>query len=430
MQALIKPITAIERRGELIEFKGLQLIASGPPQTFIGEICEVLDAQNECVMQAEVIGFSKGTVTLMPLSHHPVRLGYTLVATGSKRTLKLGESLQGRIVNAFACPIDARDSLNCTHSVLLREEKSINPLSREPITQKFHTNLSVIDGILPLGKGQRIGIFAGSGVGKSSLLAQLACNIASDVQVIAMIGERGREVNDFICQHLDEATLQKSIIVVACSDESALIRRQAVYTAITIAEFFCDEGKDVLLLMDSITRFAMAQREIGLMQGEFPTARGYTPSVFARMPSLIERAGNFKDKGSITAIYTVLVEGDDFNEPISDAMRSLLDGHIVLTRELAEKGHYPAIDVLQSISRLTLQLLTLDEQKITCALRALLSCYQEHKSLVELGAYKPGTNESLDFALQRIELIHQIFQQKETFSTQDALFARFKEILT
>jgi flagellum-specific ATP synthase len=265
MQALINPIRAIERRGELLEFMGLQIIANGPPHTFVGEICEILDHQHQCVMQAEVLGFANGKVTLIPLSQEPLRLGYTLVATGQGRTLKLGTNLQGRILNAYANPIDDKGAPTCTDFVSLQEEKSTNPLLREPIQEKLNTQLSVIDGLLPLGKGQRIGIFAGSGVGKSSLLANLACKIPCDIQVIAMIGERGREVNEFIHHHLDETTLQKSIVVVACSDEPALIRRQAVYTAITIAEYFCKQNKDVLLLMDSITRFAMAQREIGLM---------------------------------------------------------------------------------------------------------------------------------------------------------------------
>ena len=239
----------------------------------------------------------------------------------------------------------------------------------------------------------------------------MAKHMNSDINVIALIGERGREVNDFICNHLDEQTLKKSVVVVACSDDFALMRKQAVYTATAIAEYFCQQGKDVMLFMDSITRFAMAQREIGLSLGEPPTARGYTPTVFSILPGIVERAGNFIGQGSITALYTVLVEGDDFNEPIADTMRSLLDGHIVLTRELAHRGHYPAIDVLQSVSRLTHQLTTMEEQHFIKQVIALLSLYQQNKDLIELGAYQPGNNEKLDYAVARIDAVNQLLTQ-------------------
>ncbi|WP_287007895.1 FliI/YscN family ATPase [Legionella sp.] len=300
--------------------------------------------------------------------------------------------------------------------------------AREPIKERLFTGISAIDGLLPLGKGQRIGLFAGSGVGKSVLLGNITKQITSDINVIALIGERGREVNDFIYEHLDAESLKKSVVVVACSDEPALVRKQAVFAATAIAEYFCSQGKDVMLLMDSITRLAMAQREISLSLGEPPTARGYTPTVFSLLPHIVERAGNFIGQGSITALYTVLVEGDDFNEPVADNMRALLDGHIVLTRELAQRRHYPAIDVLQSTSRLTRQLLKPKEQILVSKIVSILSLYQQNKDLIEIGAYKPGNNLKLDEALERIDAINQLLVQTEILAFAD-LLQRFSEIL-
>jgi flagellum-specific ATP synthase len=418
----------VERLGEVEQYLGLKLIANGPPQAFVGELCEILDAQNQVLTRAEVIGFERSKVILMPFTRAKISRGFKVRATGSAMTVAVGEALLGRVVDAFVQPLDQLGPLHCREQVPLYKTK-INPLLRQPVTERLHTGIHAIDCLLPLGKGQRMGIFAGSGVGKSVLLGMITKQISSDINVIALIGERGREVNDFIHAHLDTESLKKTVLVVACSDDSALMRKQAVYTATAIAEFFCRQGKDVMLLMDSITRFAMAQREISLSLGEPPTARGYTPTVFSLLPGIVERAGNFSGQGSITALYTVLVEGDDFNEPVADNMRALLDGHIVLTRELAQRGHYPAIDILQSVSRLASQLLTTKDQKLLQQITALLGQYQQNKDLIEIGAYKAGNNVKLDYALARIEAINQLLiQRMEEPLSMEVLLKRFSEI--
>ncbi|MBA2655980.1 MAG: FliI/YscN family ATPase [Tatlockia sp.] len=423
-----KTLQRVERLGEIKLSLGLKLVAQGPPQTFIGEVCDILDMQNQLVTQAEVLGFEKTKVFLMPFSNINISLGFRVRATGQALTIPVGNAILGRVVDSFVNPLDNLGPLRCQECVSLQRTK-INPLQRQPIKERLLSGIHAIDCFLPLGKGQRIGLFAGSGVGKSVLLGLISKQINSEINVIALIGERGREVNDFLQNNLDEASLKKTVVVVACSDESALMRKQAVYTATAIAEFFCRQGKDVMLLMDSITRFAMAQREIGLSLGEPPTARGYTPSVFALLPGVVERAGNFVGQGSITALYTVLVEGDDFNEPVADNMRALLDGHIVLTRELAQRGHYPAIDILQSVSRLAAQLLSAEEQKQIQLIISLLSLYHQNKALIEVGAYKPGQNLKLDYAVERIDAINQLLiQRMEKSLTMEALEKQFAEI--
>lgn len=430
MQPWIKNFSAIERLGEIEQFIGLKVVANGPPQSFIGEVCDILDQTHQRVMQAEVVGFEQGKVYLMPYDHAAIRMGYQVRATGFHFTIEVGSHLLGQVVDAFAQPLNPDEQIKRSNTQSLpTHNKKINPFTRAPVTERLSTGIHAIDGLLPLGRGQRIGLFAGSGVGKTMLLGNIARTIDSDINVIALIGERGREVGDFI-NHLNEETLKKTIVIVACSDESALMRRQAVYTATTIAEYFCQQGKHVLLFMDSITRFAMAQREISLSLGEPPTARGYTPSVFSLLPGIIERTGNFKDKGSISAIYTVLVEGDDFNEPLADHMRALLDGHIVLTRELAQRGHFPAISILHSVSRLSTQLLSDEEQQLVRQIISTLSMYQQNKDLIELGAYKPGSNPLLDNAVNRINAINQLLtQDKSTALSFADLMSRFKELL-
>lgn len=429
MYPWINQLQAIERLGEIQQFMGLKLIANGPPQAFIGEVCDILDENHQIAMQAEVVGFENGLVYLMPYGTAPIRMGNMVRATGQPLTIPVGDTLLGQIVDAFAKPIDPNKRLNYQQHISTNN-KSINPLSRAPITERLATSIHAIDGLLPLGKGQRIGIFAGSGVGKSMLLGNIAKHSNNDVNVIALIGERGREVNDFITNHLDEITLKRTVLVVACSDESALMRKQAVFSATAIAEYFCQKGKDVMLFMDSITRFAMAQREISLTLGEPPTARGYTPSVFSLLPGIVERTGNFRDQGSITAIYTVLVEGDDFNEPLADHMRALLDGHIILTRELAQRGHYPAISILKSISRLTGQLLHAEEQQTVQQIIATLSLYELNKDLIEIGAYQPGNNPALDKAIPRTQAINTLLtQHNQALLSFDCLMQQFKEIL-
>lgn len=418
----------IERQGVIEQCIGLKLVASGPPQCVLGEICNIFNPQNQLITCAEVVGFEKNKVFLMPFSKADIGMGYKILATGKKISVNVGPELFGRIINALGRPIDGL-ALHCkkqTSSI----SSQINPFDREPITERLDTGIHAIDSLIPLGKGQRIGLFAGSGVGKSFLLGMMAQQIKTDVNVIALIGERGREVNDFIRNNLDQETLAKSVIIVACSDDFALMRKQAVYTACTVAEYFCNQGQDVMLFMDSITRFAMAQREISLSLGEPPTTRGYTPTVFSLLPGIVERAGNFKTKGSITALYTILVEGDDFNEPIADNMRSLLDGHIVLTRELAHKGHYPAIDVLQSISRLSHELNSPEDQQLIKKIFNILSLYQQNKELLELGAYTAGQNQSLDYSIARIEAINNLLKQNRKESMpHDQIIQALREIV-
>lgn len=429
MNHWLRMLQPIERIGDIKQVIGLKIASNGPPQTFIGEVCDILDTNHQCIMQAEVIGFEGKTVFLMPFSKARISMGFKVRASGQGMTVAVGEELLGRVIDAQGHALDDGPKLKCRQIAQLHSHK-INPFKRAKIDQKINTGIHVIDALLPIGKGQRIGLFAGSGVGKSVLLGMMAKHISSDINVITLIGERGREVNDFIQNHLDKDTLKKSVVVVACSDDVALMRRQVVYTANAIAEYFCQQGKEVMLFMDSITRFAMAQREISLSLGEPPTARGYTPSVFSLLPGIIERAGNFKEQGSITALYTVLVEGDDFNEPIADTMRSLLDGHIVLTRELAHKGHYPAVDVLQSISRLSHQLTSFEEQELIKQCIALLSMYHQNKDLIEIGAYKAGNNHELDKAVTRIKAINQLLTQSMNDSSPaHTIYQRMKEVI-
>jgi flagellum-specific ATP synthase len=420
---------AIERLGKVEQSLGLKWTANGPPNTFVGEYCDILDANRKPIAQAEVIGFDRNKVFLMPYSDVKVQIGSTVRASGRAAHIPVGNALLGRVLNAFGNPIDDKGPLRCSEQWPLTRPL-INPLERRPITERLTTGIHAIDALMPIGKGQRIGLFAGSGVGKSSLLGMMAQYIQSDINVIALIGERGREINDFISHHLNTETRNRSVLVVSLSDDHPLNRRQAVFTATTIAEYFCSMGNTVLLLMDSITRYAMAQREIGLSLGEPPTARGYTPTVFSTLPKIIERAGCFK-AGSITALYTVLVEGDDFNEPIADTMRSLLDGHIVLTRSLAHRGHYPAIDVLQSVSRLAKNLTSAEEQQRSQHIIKMLSLYQRNKDLIELGAYQPGNHPQLDEAVNRIDAIEALLTQTQTQSlSHGTLHQRLKEILS
>ena len=429
MHNWLSALQPIERLGEIEQNIGLKLVANGPAHAFVGEICDLLDNNHQLVMRAEIVGFDQGKVFLMPFSKGQIRMGYQVRATGKSLTVGVGEALLGRIVNAFAQPLDNGARLYCPTEMPLYQQP-INPLQRQSITESVETGIHAIDSLLPIGKGQRVGLFAGSGVGKSVLLGMMAKRLNSEVNVIALIGERGREVNDFIRNHLDVATLKKSVVVVACSDDFALMRKQAAYTATAIAEYFCQQGRDVMLYMDSITRFAMAQREIGLSLGEPPTTRGYTPSVFSLLPGLIERAGNFTNQGSITALYSVLVDGDDFNEPIADTMRSLLDGHVVLSRALAHRGHYPAIDVLQSASRLAHQITSPQHQQWIKQTIALYSLYQQNKDLIELGAYQRGMNVKLDQAVDRMDALQALMSQplQEALPRADVL-QRLSELL-
>lgn len=408
------------------------LVEASGPAVVLGEMCKITGqdgVQANCL--AEVVGLREDTVLLMPFGDTSgIGLKSRVVALGCPVSVCAGPGLLGRVVDPFCQPLDGHP-LNMLGTPLVLRGKPRNPLSRSKISDCFETGLRAIDTFLPIGKGQRVGIFAGSGVGKSTLLGMIARDSRADVNVIALIGERGREVGDFLSKALGPEGLSRSVVIVATSDQPALVRELAAHTATAIAEYFSATGQDVLLIMDSVTRFAMAHREIGLSLGEPATARGYTPSAFAAMPRLLERAGYFSGGGSITAIYTVLVEGDDLHEPVSDNMRAILDGHIVLSRDLANHGRYPAIDLLKSVSRLAPDLWSITEkQSVREALR-LLSIYDRYRDMVEIGTYRAGSNPELDEAIALHGLL-------ETFLVQDPdekpdrakSFARLNEILT
>lgn len=389
---------AVERLGILEEQVGLRLVANGPPQTFVGEACDILDTEGHTLMTAIVTGFTPGKVYLMPLENGRVRPGLRVRARHTGLEVPVGSALPGRVIDALGQPLDGLGAITCSEYRPLHRHP-INPLLRTPIEEQLLTGVGAIDTLIALGKGQRVGLFAGSGVGKSTLLGHIARDSRADINIVALIGERGREVQDFMTKTLDAATRARTVLVVACSDTPAVARREAAFSATAIAEYFCEAGLSVMLFIDSVTRLALAQREIALSLGEPPTARGFTPSVFALLPELLERAGNFVDKGSITALYTVLVEGDDFNEPISDTLRALLDGHIVLSRERAHRGQFPAIDILQSVSRLNDHILPERHLPVIRGIRRLLSVHDAHRDLVSLGAYATGKNAELDKAL-------------------------------
>lgn len=406
----IESVNLIRRIGKVTQFLGL-VVESNGPDVFLGERCEIHSHSHDKPVPAEVIGIRNGKVLLMPFGElRGIRLGSEVIATGESAKVSVGDSLLGRVIDGFGRPLDGKPLgvAECEYPMF---SEPLNPLSRPRIKDVLETGIKVIDSLLTIGKGQRVGIFAGSGVGKSTLLGMLARHMDSDVNVIALIGERGREVLDFIELNLGEEGLKKSIVIVATSDQTALARSHAAHGATAIAEYFRDQGKDVVLMMDSVTRLAMAHREIGLSVGEPPTARGYTPSVFSMMPKLLERGGTSNSNGSITALYTVLVEGDDVNDPIADSIRSILDGHIVLTRELAQHHHYPAIDVLQSKSRLMSDILNKEELELSKAAVKILSTYEKSKDMVEIGAYRAGSNKPLDMAIKYISELNDFLCQ-------------------
>jgi flagellum-specific ATP synthase len=412
--------------GKVTEVKGL-IIKGFIPEVSIGSVCEVFPLQESQGSLCEVVGFEGPQALLMPLkSLHGVGHGSLIVLKEKSASLSLGDDLLGRVLDGMGQPIDRKGALIASRESAIYSE-AVNPLDRPPIDQVMSLGVRSIDGFNTLGRGQRVGIMAGSGVGKSVLLGMMAKNSDADVNVIAMIGERGREVREFIEHTLGPEGLKKSVVVVATSDQNALMRTRAAFVAATIAEYFSGRGKDVLLFMDSVTRFAMAQREIGLSVGEPPTAKGYTPSVFSLLPKLFERAGRFDGRGSITGLYTVLVEGDDMNDPIGDAVRSIVDGHIVLTRGLAQKGHFPAVDVLQSASRVMRQVAGSDQVKLASFLKELLALYKDSEDLINIGAYKSGQNRKLDMAIQLKDHIDHFLRQDldeaQTFEETQGLMA-------
>lgn len=409
--AHLNKINCYQIKGRVNKIIGLMIEAIVPNMS-LGELC-VIERSSKDPLLAEAVGFKdESTVLLMPLGEiHNISPGSLVKPLSRPFEVHLGHSLLGRVIDGLGNPLDGAGPIHAIEkrTVNLHHE-SMNPLKRKRIKEILSTGIKSIDAFLTMGKGQRMGIFAGSGVGKSTLLGMLAKGATADVNVIALIGERGREVRDFIENNLDLETLKKTIVVAATSDQPALVRLKGAFVASTIAEYFRDQGKDVLLMMDSVTRFAMAQREIGLAAGEPPTSKGYTPSVFTLLPKLLERAGT-NQSGSITGLYTVLVEGDDFNEPISDAVRAILDGHIMLTRQLARQGHYPCIDILDSVSRLMSEIVDKAHLNDSYQFREVLANYKESKDLIDVGAYVKGSNPKIDIALKVINDYNQFLKQ-------------------
>jgi len=405
------------RRGRVSDIIGLIIEATGL-EAQVGEVCEVQAGRLAEPVKAEVVGFRAKRTLLMPLGEMTgIGPGNIVTATGTRLRAPVGPGLLGRVLDALGEPIDNQGPVEAA-AMLPVEAPPPDPLTRPRITERFGLGVRSLDGLVPCGRGQRLGIFAGSGVGKSSLLGMISRAATRDrgeggrrrVNVICLVGERGREVREFVERDLGDA-LADSVVVVSTSDQPALVRIKAALTATTIAEWFRDEGADVMLMMDSVTRFAMAQREVGLAIGEPPATRGYTPSVFAMLPRLLERSGT-SDAGSITALYTVLVDGDDMNEPIADAVRSILDGHIVLTRELAHAGHYPAVDVLQSVSRLVSEVTSPEVREAGMELRQLMAAYQDKADLIAIGAYERGTDPVVDRALELKPQIDAFLRQR------------------
>ncbi len=406
---LIERADPIKVNGKVTDVIGLVIVSAGP-NVSLGEICSVLDREGNEVCKSEVVGFKDGKVLSIALGEvHKISPSCEIIASGKSFLIGVGENLLGRVIDGLGNPIDGKGDLICPSYIPVYNEPP-NPLRRKRIDSALQTGVRSIDGLLTVGKGQRIGIFAGSGVGKSVTMGMIARNTNADINVITLIGERGREVREFIEKDLGEEGLKKSVVIVATSDKSALIRMKGAFIGTTIAEYFRDRGMDVVLMMDSVTRFAMAQREIGLTIGEPPTTKGYTPSVFAILPKLLERAGN-TDKGSITGFYTVLVDGDDMTEPIADAARSILDGHVVLSRKLANKGQFPAVDPLQSVSRVMPDVVTKDHRKRAAVFNEILATYNEAEDLINIGAYVKGSNPQIDHALSKIKFLRGFLKQ-------------------
>ena len=418
----------IKLNGKVTDVVGLVIISTGP-NVSLGEVCIIVDRNGKAVCQSEVVGFKEGKVLSIALGEvHNISPACEIIATGKSFNIPVGKELLGRVIDGLGNPIDGKGELNCSSLNNIYREPP-NPLKRKRINSPLQTGVRSIDGLLTVGKGQRIGIFAGSGVGKSVTLGMIARNTNADINVITLIGERGREVREFIEKDLGEEGLKKSVVVVATSDKSALVRIKGAYIGTTIAEYFRDQGMDVVLMMDSVTRFAMAQREIGLTVGEPPTSKGYTPSVFAILPKLLERAGT-TENGTITGFYTVLVDGDDMNEPIADAVRSILDGHVVLSRKLANKGQYPAVDPLQSVSRVMPDIVTSDHYKRSMIFNEILSTYKEAEDLINIGAYVKGSNPQIDHALSKINLLRSFLKQDMNEKTlYNSTVSRLNEII-
>jgi flagellum-specific ATP synthase len=407
---LLGRISPIRTHGKVSEIIGLVVEGHGPAAS-IGEICGILPGGGQQPLPAEVVGFKKGKVLLMPLqSIQGIGPGCKIISLGRKASVSVGKNLLGRVIDGLGNPIDNQGPIACERDYPIYADP-INPLHRSRIKEPMDLGVRAINGLLSCGKGQRMGIFSGSGVGKSVLMGMIARNTSADVNVIGLIGERGREVREFLEKNLGTEGLARSVVIVAGSDMHPLIRMRAAYVATSISEYFRDLGKDVLLMVDSLTRFAMAQREIGLSVGEPPTTKGYTPSVFSLLPKLLERSGTLENSGSITGLYTVLVEGDDFNEPISDAARSILDGHICLSRELANRNHYPAIDILQSVSRVMMDIADEEQRRMASAVLNTLATFKKAEDLINIGAYVPRSNPEIDAAIAMIDRVNAFLRQ-------------------
>ena len=401
--------TYYKKLGRVSKVVGLSIESIGPDAR-LNDLCRIIPRDNpDRVIYAEVVGFKDNRILLMPFEAvDGIAPGRTVENTAKPLMIKVGPELLGKTLDGLGNPSDG--STIHYEAEYPCEAAPPDPMEREIISEVLPLGVKAVDGLITVGKGQRIGIFAGSGVGKSTLLGMFARNTKADINVIALIGERGREVREFIERDLGEEGMKRSILVVATSDKPALIRNKAAKTATAIAEYFRDQGKDVLLMMDSLTRFSMAQREIGLASGEPPVTRGYPPSVYSELPKLLERAG-MSSRGSITGLYTVLVDGDDFNEPITDTARSILDGHIMLNRKLANKNHYPAIDVLMSISRVMSQIVNKEHKAVAGRLKNVLATYNEAEDLINIGAYKKGSNKEIDYAIEKHEAVNNFLLQ-------------------
>ncbi len=417
--------TYFDRLGKVTKVVGLTIESLGP-EAKLNDVC-LIKLDDGSKVSAEVVGFADNRLLLMPYeSVEGISVGAIVENTNHPLSIPVGNELLGHTLDGLGRPTDM-DEIFQLHQSYPVDAPPPDPMERVIINEVLPLGVKAVDGLITVGKGQRIGIFAGSGVGKSTLMGMFARNTKAEINVIALIGERGREVREFVENDLGPEGMARSVVVVATSDKPALIRKKAAMTATAIAEYFRDQGMDVLLMMDSLTRFSMAQREIGLASGEPPVTRGYPPSVYAEMPKLLERAGN-SAVGSITGLYTVLVDGDDFNEPITDTARSILDGHIVLNRRLAQQNHYPAIDVLASISRVMSAVASKDHKKVAGTLKNVLATYSEAEDLINIGAYKPGSNKNIDFAISKIDSVNQFLLQEtdEKFNFDDEISMLFE----
>ncbi len=417
--SFVDAVSFVKKRGRVNRITGLIIEGDGPPVS-LGSLCTIISNQRDKSVDAEVVGFRDQKILLMPLGDMAgIEPGSLIESKDESPLLNVSDGLLGRVLDGNGQPLDSKGPvpLGVDYPIF---GAPVNPLDKDRVRQPLDVGIRAINALMTCGKGQRLGIMAGTGIGKSILLGMAARNTSADVNVVALIGERGREVREFIEENLGDEGLKKSVVVVAASDQPPLVRLRGAFIAHTIAEYFRDQDKDVLLMMDSVTRFALAQREIGLSVGEPPTTRGFTPSVFSLLPKLMERAGTSAGRGTITGLYTVLVEGDDLTEPISDSVRAILDGHIVLSRRLASHNHYPAIDVLESISRLMIDVVPQEQIDLARRFKDILATYREAEDLINIGAYAEGSNPKIDLAIQKFEAFNQFLRQDIHESTSMA----------